>query len=116
MRVKLSDVYNNECTDFVMRRDARDTVTAPDKQVIEPLGSRTTGYFLKKFTKEGRMPYHILAICSIEGDTSEVYLAFRMPADLGVDLDAMDPKEVLEAFVDEYGLVVKSEHHSGKLI
>jgi len=116
MRITFSDVYIKSFESTVDRDRVRQTVQQPDKHSHHDLGDRRYGLLAKKHAAEGPVPYTVWVLCTIEEDETLVYCALAMLETLHERLDALSPFEMLEAFLQVFGLPVRSALKTDRLI
>ena len=116
MSVTFSEVYQKSFESIVDRGRVRTTIQEPDKYSFHDLGDRRYGLYVKKHASQGPLPYYIWVLSKIEEETHLVYAALIILPTLDERLDALSPFEMLERFLQEFGLLVRSELKTAKLV
>ena len=116
MTITFSDLYTKSFESIVDRGRVRATVREPDKQSFHDLGDRRYGLLAKKHAAKGPHPYYVWVLCTIEEDDYLVYCALAMLETLHERLDALSPFEMLESLLQVFGLPVRSELKTDRLI
>jgi hypothetical protein len=114
--VTFSPLYRQTFEPVVDRGRVRQTVQEADRQSFHELGDRTYGLFARRFGGDGRPPFYVWALCTVDEGVHLVYCALAMLASLDDRIDALSPLEMLRAFLQEFGLPVQSEFRVSKLI
>ena len=116
MTITFSDLYTKSFESIVDRGRVRATVREPDKQSFHDLGDRRYGLLAKKHAAKGPHPYYVWVLCTIKEDDYLVYCALAMLETLHERLDALSPFEMLESLLQVFGLPVRSELKTDRLI
>ena len=116
MTITFSEVYIKSFESIVDRDGVRATIQAPDKQSFHDLGDRRYGLMVKKHAADGPHPYYLWVLCTVEEDDYLVYCALAILESLQERLDALPPFKMLESFLQVFGLPVRSELKTGRLI
>lgn len=116
MSVTYSAVYQQTFEPTVGRSLVRQTVQRPDRHSLHELGDRTYGLFARRYGGEGPRPYYVWVLCTVEGEVHLVYCALIMLASLDERIDLLSPFDMLNAFLQQYGLPVRSEFRVSRLI
>jgi hypothetical protein len=103
MRVKLSDLYKQECHDRFRLKfaDVKATVTSPAAEQTIIYERYCLSLFLSSELDDGSF---ILAIADFQQDTLTIQLAFRLLPDIITDLKSSRPLGVLKILVDRFGI------------
>jgi hypothetical protein len=116
MNVTFSELYQKSFESIVDRGRVRTTIQECDKHSFHNLGDRRYGLYVKRHASGKALPYYVWALCKIEEEAHLVYAALIILSTLDERLDAMSPFEMLERFLQDYGLPVQSELETAKLI
>jgi len=116
MNIVFSDMYRNTFAKIADKIKVTQTIEHPDKSSIHELGDKKFGLYVKKYTEDDKQPHYIWVLCLIDDSTYNVSTAFIMLATLHEAIDSMTPIEMLEAFLEIFGLVVESKYKLAKLI